>query len=568
MQSSRTWLKRILILLYAWFYLTGRYLERRPRIARIVFGGLFVTVVLLFAALYITRPTSYSTDAGSTQWRDALQFLSRARPTPTRPPTATPSPTPTVPPALRACDPDRQARAMRAGDAPDWTTLPLTTCYDLALHLQPSTRSYTGTARITYSNRTGMALSELVFRTYPNAPVIYGGRLTVTTALLEGTPLTPESFLTDETGLRLSLPLPLPSDATARVELEFRGQIPEAPAGENIYGIFTYSSADRMLTLANWYPMLAPRRDGAWYAEPVIAAGDPVVSDVALYQVRISAPAGWAVVTTGSALPSADTGTQTFVSGPARDFMVLAGSSFTRREAHVDGVHLIHWGIPDGELVWDEALTVARDAFETYEARFGPYPYAELDLATVPLNTIMGMEYPGLSLIDADLYENGTQRPFLPIMTAHEVAHQWWYGVVGNDARKAPWQDEGLTEFSALLYFQEHQPEQYNVLLQRYTNSVAGFQQTRGEEPLAQPSEAFIDRREAYQTVAYYKGLLFFKELYDRLGEDRFLNALHTYYRDNRYGIAPPAALLRSFEQRCDCDLRDLYGEWGVLSQE
>ena len=40
-------------------------------------------------------------------------------------------------------------------------------------------------------------------------------------------------------------------------------------------------------------------------------------------------------------------------------------------------------------------------------------------------------------------------------VVAHELAHQWWYGVVGNNQVKEPWLDEGLTTFSELLYMHD-----------------------------------------------------------------------------------------------------------------
>src|SRR5260370_37309053 len=34
---------------------------------------------------------------------------------------------------------------------------------------------------------------------------------------------------------------------------------------------------------------------------------------------------------------------------------------------------------------------------------------------------------------------------------SHEVAHQWWQGLVGSDPRRAPWVDEALAQYSAVL---------------------------------------------------------------------------------------------------------------------
>ena len=44
---------------------------------------------------------------------------------------------------------------------------------------------------------------------------------------------------------------------------------------------------------------------------------------------------------------------------------------------------------------------------------------------------------------------------FYESATAHEVAHQWWYSLVGNDQIDEPWLDEALTQFTTALYFRE-----------------------------------------------------------------------------------------------------------------
>ena len=135
---------------------------------------------------------------------------------------------------------------------------------------------------------------------------------------------------------------------------------------------------------------------------------------------------------------------------PARDFTVVAGPNFERMESEVNGVRVQHWGLSGGEARWEETLGIATRALELFEARFGPYPYAELDSVAVPLRLASGVEYPGLILISQALYQPDNERPFyLDIVVSHEVAHQWWYATVGNDVLEYPWQDEALATFSA-----------------------------------------------------------------------------------------------------------------------
>ena len=479
-----------------------------------------------------------------------------------------PAPLPSSPTVLAACDTNFQSRAMRAAHIPDWNALGLNACYELTLDLLPDKDTYTGTARVTFTNLTGSDLPDLVFRVYPNAPLIYGGKLEITTAQVDGARVTPEVFLSDQTAVRLRLDRPLQDGASAVVELAFAGRVPRDFGSSSAYGIFNQADDGPVLALANWYPILAVWREGEWHATPVIGEGDAVVSETALYRVRITAPTDWEVVTTGLLLSAQSQGDakaqHDFVTGPVRDFMVLASPAFEAREAQFEDVRVVHWGLPGGEAGWEDALEVARDSIAIFEERFGPYPYAELDAAAVSLQNASGVEYPGLILIGAGLYTDEDGRLFLLAVVAHEVAHQWWYAVVGNDVLAAPWQDEALTTFSSFLYFEEHSPAFYAGMRLSFTQQVEDFQQEEGDEPVAQPLDAFRGRSGAYGTIVYLKGALFFAELRERLGDDAFFQALQTYYARGRYTIASPDALLSAFKQACGCDLDAFYDEWGV----
>ena len=81
----------------------------------------------------------------------------------------------------------------------------------------------------------------------------------------------------------------------------------------------------------------------------------------------------------------------------------------------------------------------ARSALEALADRFGPYPWPSLNLAVVPDLDRVGIEYPTMIFLG----ENGIART-----TTHEVAHQWFYSLVGNDQARDPVLDEGLATYS------------------------------------------------------------------------------------------------------------------------
>jgi hypothetical protein len=410
-------------------------------------------------------------------------------------------------------------------------------------------------------------LEELVFRLYPNSSEIYGGSLEVTGARLAGEPVQPEVVLEDGTALRLPLSAPLPPGETLVAELEFEGRTAEDFGGSLwVYGVFNYNPETELLTLANWYPLLAHWEDGAWQYEPVSGVGDAVVSETALYRVQIQAPEGWQVAATGSALElGAESGGagMWFTSGPARDFMVVASPQLVESQAEINGILVRHWGLPEGRQRWNEALQMAVDSLQAFSDSFGPYPYRELDVVAVPLRLASGVEYPGLILIEQNEY-TAPNPVFLGVVVSHEVAHQWWYAVVGSDVLEHPWQDEALATYSSLVYQEAHQPPAYAGTLEAYRQRVERAEGSPDDLPVALPVEAFRANPGAYSTVVYLKGALFFVELQEEIGDEAFFNALQAYYSEYRYELAEPQDLLSAFEDACGCELDPFYAEWGV----
>jgi aminopeptidase N len=156
------------------------------------------------------------------------------------------------------------------------------------------------------------------------------------------------------------------------------------------------------------------------------------------------------------------------------------------------------------------------------------------------------------------------QKAFLQIVIAHEVAHQWWYSIVGNDVLLDPWQDEALATYSTLDFLEKNANPIYQVVIQQYRERVSSYEKEHPNEPVAQPISAFQGRESAYATVVYLKGALFFNDVRQKIGDKAFYQGLSTYYRQNSYHLAAPGQLLKAFQDSCGCNLSALYQQWGV----
>jgi hypothetical protein len=470
---------------------------------------------------------------------------------------------------LEACDLEAQESVLISGMIPDWNTLPLSACYELWLNLHDDSPKYDGRAIITYSNLSDESLTDLVFRLFPNSERVYGGDLMVTSANVDGIQVDPEVFLADKTGLRLSLDESIKPGDTAVIELEFSGHLTEGLENSpDTYGIFNYAEEESLVTLTNWYPILAIRENGQWQVEPVVGVGDAVVSEVGLYLVEVTTPKDMQIATTGSSVQHStndNTEVYRFASGPVRDFNISASPNFVLTEAESNGVQVRQWGLPGGEQRWEEGLQSSIDSLEVFNELFGPYPYKEMDIVSLPLQRASGVEYPGLILMKDELYHLDSERPYLlTTIMAHEVAHQWWYALIGNDVIEHPWQDEALTTFSSLLYLEQFQPPVYDGTVDYFRNSAEEVEMIRENTDLGQPVSSFEDQPAEYSPVIYSKGAIFFVELRKKIGDKAFFQALQTYTSQNLYRIASPGSLLDEFEKACQCDLSEFYQQWGV----
>ncbi len=456
---------------------------------------------------------------------------------------------------------------LQAGQEPDWNSLGIDTCYDMVIDLAEGGTIYTGSARITFTNLYDETLNDLVLRVYPNAAVIYGGILFINEAKIGDQILTQESILSDGTAVRLALPQPLEPQSTIVLDLTFSGQLPVDSPGEQTYGIFNLSSNGPIAMLANSYPIMAVRENGQWRADPVLPEGDAVVSRIALYLVEIHVPQGWKVASTGSMAEQTQAdGKDVYkmIGGPVREFAWAASPIFEQRSEFVRDVFLQHWANPETEVSWADALKVGQDALGIYDDTFGLYPYSELDVIALPLKNASGVEYPGLILIKDTLYLDTSQPRLLPMVISHEVAHQWWYGLVGSDVLLSPWQDEALATFSSQLYEAKADPNYYEGTKAYFEKNVSDIQTTYGQEAVGQPVSAFSGLPKVYAVIVYQKGELFFEALRTQIGDEAFYKGLQVYFDKYIFHTATPEGLLGSFEASCSCDLSGIYTEWGV----
>jgi aminopeptidase N len=469
-----------------------------------------------------------------------------------------PAPTPT---AVLAARPKIDQASYRAAMKPEFAAeidrFAEATQYQIDLNIASDLSSYSATQQIRYTNTETELLKEIYFSLFANLPS-YGGQLTVQSVKLNGQTVTPQ-FEQDNALMKIALPKPLSPGEAIDWELTYSAQVPvkDVERGYNQFGLH-----DGILTLPNFYPQIPAYDDEGWNVARGPGYGDAVFSDTALYQVNITAPDDQVIVTSGVCeTPAASAGRQVqrCVSGPMRDFMIAMSPDFVVQSDVANGVTINSYARQADEKGGRQALRAATDAVRSYDRRFGAYPFNELDVVATP-TTAGGIEYPGLGVIADRFCKDGG--PVLDVVVAHEVAHQWWYSLVGNDQIDEPWIDEALTQFSAALYFRDRYGEGgMDSLMQYWESNYAEVKGKPGDRRADLPVSAYSG--DQYGVIVYNKAALFFNALYEALGDEKFDQLLQDYFKQHRYGVAYPQDFLKVAEGYVGkAKLDELLSEW------
>lgn len=425
------------------------------------------------------------------------------------------------------------------------------TQYFLALGIDWGTSQVMGRQTVRYTNLEAVPLKDLYLRLFPNTPG-YGGQMRVAHLTLNGRPASPEVRL-GGSALRILLNPPLAPLQTVTLTMEFTASVPLTDAVD--YAQFAHIGG--VMALPNVYPLIPVYDDEGWNVEVAPDYGDAVYSDVAFYRVEVTAPPTTTLVATGVCTTGMP-GIWRCEADRVRDFVVILGEDYGTVSQVVDGVQVNSYFYPadrDGGL---RALQVAANALTLYSRLFGPYPYGELDVVETPTRA-GGIEYPTLVVISERLYRG---HPRLEWVVAHEVAHQWWYGVVGNDQVDHPWLDEALTQYSTFLYHEFlYGPEVASEVFGREFQDFYDRLVRAGEDmPVGLPVAAYPP--DLYGPVVYRKGPLYFHALRQRVGDEKFFAVLRRYYLWHRFGIATPESLLEVIRAVTGDAQRDLYDRW------
>ncbi len=423
--------------------------------------------------------------------------------------------------------------------------------YDVSMKLDYITRKLTVHEDLTYINNTGTALDELYFNVVAGGYYDKGGNMAVHSVLINGNPAEFEE--SKETVYRLPLSFDLEAESTVRIEIEYTITIPDGAYRLGTTGN-TYNLGHAILTPAMY-------EDGKWLIEPYIEVGDAFYSEISDYRVSIDVPEGYKVAATGTKK------NDVYVAEDVRDFAAVVSSEMNLLcEEYGDTAIFVYYPKKCSKAA-DHVLDTTKQALDLFNSLLGKYPYETL---TVVLSTdtigLGGLEYPGLITVPTDMklesgfkYENPAVAS-LTRTTVNGIAHQWFYGIVGNDQVRHAWIDEGMCRFMEALYcdsYNEGQGE-YTLMIELGNEDQGVYDAYHGviedcfHIKLGSSLYDIADPHPQEYIEISYKAAAMMYHIYKDLGPDAFVSAIRDYVYYFAYTEVTPAEFTYFWSMRGD----------------
>jgi len=415
-----------------------------------------------------------------------------------------------LPPAAAAADPS--ASAIVPG-AVNRSSLQIRATYDVDARLAVAARVLRGRVTITVRNDSGAGIDRLRLNTVMG-PL---GGLGLGTVTVDGT-----ARAATRSGQTITVPLGgvLPDGASAIIVVPFKATLRTTTGGST----WLFTRANGITSMYRWVPWISRTTpfDRPNHGDPFVTPVSPRVT------LRLRTDVPLRIVVNGMRTSrSADGLTTAWEARDVRDLVVSGAADFRTRQAVVGDTTLrivTRPGAPAAAM-----LSAATSALRRLETRLGPYPWPVLQV--VQSSGGYGMEGPGIVWIPGSVSSSK-----LPYLVTHEIAHQWFYGLVGNDQAREPFADEAMADMVA-----------------RY---VLGSR--RGSRCAAVPLDRSIYRYRAtcyYETI-YIQGGNLLDNARRRMGTATFFAAVRGYLADHRWGLVHTRTLLDALDAATPLDLR------------
>ncbi|GAA2271625.1 hypothetical protein GCM10010430_66860 [Kitasatospora cystarginea] len=412
----------------------------------------------------------------------------------------------------------------------DPTRTPAAPAYTVELSSDGTGTRWHGHESVRFTNASAEPLREVYLRLWDNAHGGCAAQPVTVTGLTGGTP---DALSVGCTALRVALPAPLGRGATGVIAFGLGVEVPDGTDRFGHDGPYSF--------LGNALPVLAIRDAAGVHLDPYTDNGESFYTQAADFTVTLDHPSRLLVPATGRSVDIPGSAGRTVTRAVAkrvRDFAWAAGP-FTRVSAtspagvRIDVYSTASVGSADARSM----LALATSAVDAHARRFGTYPYGRLAAVLDDGFWFSGMEYPGFVLDRVST-----------TALVHELAHQWWYGIVGDDQYHAPWLDESFSDYATDLALGKlgegcWRDVSWESAAERLTNSMRYWD--------AHPTR--------YGTVVYDYGKCALHDLRRLIGGTTMAELLRTYARTHWYGVSTTAEFKAAAQAATATDLTEFW---------
>lgn len=360
------------------------------------------------------------------------------------------------------------------------------TYYKIQASLSDETDIITGNEELVYWNNSPDTLTYVYFHLYENAfqpgsytddlhrnnnfPIKYGKYESqkkgtdVTTITVDGQAVRTEL---DNTVMKVWLPAKLLPNSSVKFNISFSTYFDDGGSIRRrmkMYKTFGYKHYDGV----HWYPRISVYdRKFGWETDQHLTR--EFYGDFGAYDVELTLPNNYILEATGKMLneqemlptelrqkldisnfakkpwgsapsviiaPDGTTKTWKFHAENVHDFAWTADPTYRIGEVDWNGIRCISMAQEQHASGWQTAAGYTARVIQFYSTNIGMYAYPKM----VVCDAQDGMEYPMLTL-------DGGREPDYHSLLAHEVGHNWFFGMVGSNETYRALLDEGFTQF-------------------------------------------------------------------------------------------------------------------------
>jgi len=359
---------------------------------------------------------------------------------------------------------------------------------------------------------------------------------------------------------------------------------------------------EQQFDFAQWYPKFVVYDEHGWHDDPFGDWGEfygefgkflvhldlPADQIVAATGVVVDGDPGWDAVTVDTSrvwqewinefrkerdeyladLDSTERREVSFLAENVHDFAWSCSQDFVYEHGQWNGID-VHALFPSqvGERWTKDMVKWGQNSLEWLSGKFGLFVWPQITLVKGLLGG--GMEYPMLVMDDSD--SEG--------LAVHEVGHNWFYGIFGNDELDDPWLDEGFTTFQTRWYMEQHYPENgYELSRDHITQFESDhlprqmyaeaelkpairYMLSTANEPMATASFDF-SYYPSYSSNSYDKGSIMLAMLKNYLGEERFLAGMRLYFSRWALKHVNEDRFVKAMEDGCGEELDWFFDQW------